>query len=180
MGNINTRYEVGNFNLQLRHNYLKIYCINSVVNLTLPVFYLGSTCNTLQNICEGNHVICQEIPLVKFPLFLSNFETTKSNKIFNFLDFYTIFSKYFINIFFKKYNCFNILCSTIGLTGLNILAYKFDNFSVNDLNNFNILYLLNLKYNYLNKNFNKHLELKLLYYNKKLSQIIIEQNFLIN
>merc|ERR1712157_643838 len=160
------RYEGYSLNIKLRQSYiknnLKIFCINSIFNLTIPSFYLGSSNFTLQNISEGNHILCQELLLC------------------NFIDYYSIFIKYYNKLKSKKYQCFNILSTTLGLTGLNMLAYNFKNFSIQDLNNFNILYLVNIKYNYLNKQFAKHLELKLLTNNFKLRQIIIEQNFLFN
>ena len=182
--NLNTRYEGYSLNIKLRQSYiknnLKIFCINSIFNLTIPSFYLGSSNFTLQNISEGNHILCQELLLSNYPFFVSNFETLNSVSLCNFIDYYSIFIKYYNKLKSKKYQCFNILSTTLGLTGLNMLAYNFKNFSIQDLNNFNILYLVNIKYNYLNKQFAKHLELKLLTNNFKLRQIIIEQNFLFN
>merc|ERR1712157_514508 len=162
--NLNTRYEGYSLNIKLRQSYiknnLKIFCINSIFNLTIPPFYLGSSNFTLQNISEGNHILCQELLLSNYPFFVSNFETLNSVSLCNFIDYYSIFIKYYNKLKSKKYQCFNILSTTLGLTGLNMLAYNFKNFSIQDLNNFNILYLVNIKYNYLNKQFAKHLELK--------------------
>merc|ERR1711923_695021 len=140
--NLNTRYEGYSLNIKLRQSYiknnLKIFCINSIFNLTIPSFYLGSSNFTLQNISEGNHILCQELLLSNYPFFVSNFETLNSVSLCNFIDYYSIFIKYYNKLKSKKYQCFNILSTTLGLTGLNMLAYNFKNFSIQDLNNLKI------------------------------------------
>ena len=180
--NINTRYECYSLNLKLRQNLLKenlkVYCVNSLLTLTFPTIYLGSINKISSLISAGNHTICQEISISNFPLLFYSSETLKKIDLHSFSYFYTAFKKYSPNMYNINWNGFNTVNTTLGLVGINLLN-KLTTFSVQDLKNYNILYLFNLKFNYVNAYISKYLELKLLTSLNKLNLIILEQNFII-
>merc|ERR1712228_781818 len=180
--NINTRYECYSMNLRLRQNInkenLKIYSINSVLTLTFPTIYLGSTIKVSNLIGEGNHIVCQELSTTNLPLVLSSSEVSKKKDLNDLSYLYLNFKKYNPNFYNIHWNGFNTVNTTLGIVGINFLN-KLTIFSLRDLNIQNILYLLNIKYNYINDYISKYLELKLITSVNKLKLIIVEQNYII-
>merc|ERR1711862_67353 len=139
--NVNTRYEGYALNLKLRQSYFKenfkIISLSSLIDLTIPTFYLGSTTNTIKNLCEGNHIICQEISSSLFPILISNFENLTKNNSISVTDCFQILTKYNKKIYNTTWNGFNMLSTTKGIAGLNLLNSNFLNFSSCDINYFN-------------------------------------------
>lgn len=180
--NINTRYESYSLNLRLRQNFhkenLKVYSLNSLLTLTFPTIYLGSTNKITNLISEGNHIVCQELSTNNLPTVFFSSETLKKKDLYDFSNLYYSFKKYNPNFYNINWNGFNTVNTTLGLVGMNFLN-KLTIFSEKDLNNFNILYLLNIKYNYINEYISKYLELKLLTSINKLNLIVLEQNFMV-
>lgn len=181
--NINTRYEGYSLNLKLRQNFFKenfkVFSISSLLNLTFPIFYLGSTTKKFIQINEGRNVICQEIVSSIYPLIISNSQNLIKKNLHGLINFYNNLKKYNKNFYNYKWKGLNLIQSNLSSTGINLLK-TIDLFSIYDLNSFNIIYLLNLKMNFLNLKFKKYLELKLITTLSKLKIILIEQNFLLN
>ena len=182
--NLNLRFEGSPLNLKIKQNFfknnLKIISINSLTNLTFPVLYLGSTLNIMINIIEGNSIITQNLIYYKNPYIVLNSELSKRKDNYNFFELFQLFKNHNFNIYNYNWNGINILNSTLSESGLNYLN-KLRSFTYKMYVSSNILYLYNIKFNFLNSSLQKYLELKLLNFNCNLKfLVLIEQNFIIN
>ena len=69
--NTNPRYEGSVLNLNLRQRFLKgdfkLLNLGSMLDLTFPVYNLGSNFSILKSLGEGTHLSCQDIKNAEFP-----------------------------------------------------------------------------------------------------------------
>ena len=138
-----------------------------MLDLTVPVTYLGLNSKHLKSVFEGNHILCREIvnsinPLlifssqiykrkdVSFISSIINFIKTKENKGIN-------------------YNTINILSGTLNEVGINYLQ-GFKALTTFDLEKSNGIYFFN-SINSKSFNFNKVINLKILNYFKSVKKI---------
>lgn len=182
--NLNLRFEGSTFNLKLKHSFLKnnlkIIAINSLINLSFPLLYLGSTLNIINEITGGNNVITQMFVYSKNSLLLHNSEILKRKDKFRIFENFQLIRIYNFTISNSNWNGFNMLSSTLSEPGLNyfdkIYALNFYHYL-----NLNVLYLFNIKYNFFSRFLQKYLDLKLLVFGHYLNfLVLIEQNFLLN
>lgn len=161
----NPRYEGFYLNLNLRQRFFKgnfkCFMLGSIIDLTFPVSFIGSNLSVLKTIVEGNNLLCQEFKTVSKPLVIYNYEMLKRND--NSKEMVKILK--YANIFNKIWAGKNVLSPSISETGIQSLN-NFQTLSLNDLNNFNSLYLINISVNNLT-NFNKLTELQILNYSSK-------------
>jgi len=140
--NTNPRYEGYVLNLSLRQRFLKgdfkLFNIGSMLDLTFPVYNLGSNFQVLKSIAEGTNLLCQDIKNAEFPLLITNTEFFKRNdsKILQKILKYT-------NILGTTWNGFNVLNHNISNAGIQLLD-KFLPLSSEDLGNFFGLYHINV------------------------------------
>nr|QYC61866.1 NADH dehydrogenase subunit 11 [Actinocyclus sp. mgcode 4] len=182
--NSNLRFEGYSLNLKLRQNVLKnnlkVVSLSSITNLTFPVLYLGSTINTLNNIIEGNSIINQNLIYSINPYIIHNSDIFKRKDNYNLIELYNVFKKNNFNIYNFNWNGLNTLSNTLSDSGFNLYS-NIKTFNFNDYHNSNILHLINIKFNFLNKYLKKYLELKLLNFTNELNfLLLLEQNFIIN
>ena len=173
----NPRYEGYVLNLSLRQRFLKgdfkLLNLGSMLNLTFPVYNLGSNFNILRSIGEGTHLSCQDIKNAEFPIIISNTELFKRNdsKIFNEILKYT-------NILDTSWNGINILNHNISHVGIQSLS-RFLPLRAEDFVNFFGIYSINVSLNS-TANMKKLVELHLLHIlNKKNSAnnlLFVDQN----
>ena len=177
--NINPRFEGYFFNLKLRQavlkNNLKITGLSSKINTTYPIQYIGSNMTILKRIVEGNHFYCQQLKESVNPIIIQSSELFKRSDSLsieiNSLKFYLS------NLYNKYWNGFNVLNTTLSDAGFNSL-FKINSLTLSDFINSNILHLINLKFNNLNLNITKLVELKLLYSLNSQLLSIVEQNYI--
>jgi NADH dehydrogenase/NADH:ubiquinone oxidoreductase subunit G len=182
----NPRYEGYYLNLNLRQRFFKgnfkCLMIGSLIDLTFPVSFLGSNLNILNTIAEGNNITCQELKISKNPILVFNQELLKRNDGKNTIEVFKILK--YTNIFNSTWNGINMLNSSLSDGGINYLN-KFLPLSLNDLNNSNSLYFLNVSTHKIN-NLKKIINLKLFNYTlskkKKVSykQTVLDQNSKLN
>ena len=182
--NLNLRFEGYSLNLKLRQNVLKnnlkVISINSITNLTFPILYLGSTVKTLNNIIEGNSIINQSLIYSVNPYIIHNSEIFKRKDSYNLSELSKVLKKNSLNIYNSKWNGINNLTNTLSDSGFNLYS-SIQTFSFKDYMSTNILHLINVKYNFVNKYLQKYLELKLLNFTNELNFLfLLEQNFIIN
>ena len=143
--NTNPRYEGYVLNLNLRQRFLKgdfkLFNIGSMLDLTFPIYNLGSNFQVLKSIAEGTNLVCQDIKNSEFPLLITNTEFFKRNdsKIFQEVLKYT-------TILGTAWNGFNMLNHNINNVGIQSLN-KFLPLSSEDLGNFFGLYFINVSLN---------------------------------
>lgn len=171
---VNSRYEGYLLNLNLRQRFLKgnftCLSIGSVINLTFPISFLGSNLKILKNICEGNNLICQDLKFAKNPFLIFNHNLLKRKDGVDVLSMIQILK--YGNLFTKTWNGINLLNPSLSDTGIQTLA-KFERLSEQDIQNFSILYFLNISENNI-KSLKKITEAKLLSF----SAYILSLNFL--
>nr|WDD39306.1 NADH dehydrogenase subunit 11b [Gomphonema parvulum] len=178
----NPRYEGYYLNLNLRQRFLKgnfkCLSIGSFIDLTFPVTFLGSNVGVLKSIAEGNNLICQDLKGSKNPLIIFNNELFKRNdhsaikQVLENMNFYTNSN---------KFNGLNNLNPSLSETGLNV-TNNFLPLTLKDLNNFSLLYFINITSINI-ANLKKITELNLLNYNYKLKStdnLILDQNYKLN
>lgn len=143
--NTNPRYEGYVLNLSLRQRFLKgnfkLLTIGSILDLTVPVYNLGSNLSTLKSIGEGTHIACQDIKNAEFPLLITNMEFFKRSDS-NILGF--VFK--YVNILDNSWNGLNVLSpnlSSVGMYSLNKILH----ISSEDLVSFFSLYSINVSLN---------------------------------
>lgn len=141
----NCRYESYYLNLNIRQKVLKgnfkCIIIGSLINLTFPLTFLGSSLTIVKAIVEGNSFICQDINFSKNPLIVVNTELFKRNDFKNVHE--TFKMLIYSHIFSQTWNGLNTLNSTLCDTGTISLKYILK-LTVKDLNNFSSLYFLNI------------------------------------
>ena len=182
--NLNLRFEGSPLNLKIKQNFfknnLKVIAINSLTNLTFPVFYLGSNLNIIIQILEGNNIITQNLIYSKNPYIVLNSELSKRKDSYNFFELFQLLKNYNFNIYNNDWNGINTLNLTLSESGLNYLN-KLKSFTFKTYILSNILYLYNVKFNFFNQSLQKYLELKLLNFNYNLKfLVLIEQNFILS
>ena len=180
----NPRYEGYYLNLNLRQRFLKgnfkCLSIGSFVDLTFPVTFLGSNLGVLKSTAEGNNLICQDLKSAKNLLTVFNNELFKRNdhlttkQLLENLNFYANGN---------KFNGLNNLNPSLSETGFNITSH-FLPLTLKDLNNFSLLYFINITSSSVS-NFKKITELNLLNYNlnyklKSTNNLILDQNYKTN
>nr|QYB23168.1 NADH dehydrogenase subunit 11-b [Nitzschia traheaformis] len=137
----NSRYEGYLLNLSLRQRFLKgnfkLLSIGPALDLTIPVYNLGSNLNVLKSIGEGTHLVCQDIKNAEFPLLVTNTEFYKrsDSAILN-----SVFK--YINMLDTAWSGFNVLNPNLSSTGMYSLN-KFLPLSSEDVTNFFGLYAVN-------------------------------------
>ena len=121
----NPRYEGYVLNISLRQRFLKgnfkLLTIGSILDLTVPVYNLGSNINVLKSIGEGTHIVCQDIKNSEFPLLVTNMEFFKRSDS-NLL--HSVFK--YINVLDNSWNGFNVLnpnLSSVGMYSLNKILH---------------------------------------------------------
>lgn len=137
--NTNPRHEGYILNLSLRQRFLKgdfkLLNIGSMLDLTFPIYSLGSNLSVLKSLGEGTHLSCQDIKNADFPLLVTNTEMLKRSdaKIFMHVLKYT-------NVIDVAWNVLNHNISSTGIQSLN----KFLPLSEEDFINFFGLYYINV------------------------------------
>jgi NADH dehydrogenase/NADH:ubiquinone oxidoreductase subunit G len=143
--NTNPRYEGYVLNLSLRQRFLKgdfkLLNLGSMLDLTFPVYNLGSNFNILKSLGEGTHLSCQDIKNAEFPVIITNTELFKRSdaKVFMEVLKYT-------NILDTSWNGVNVLNHNISNAGIQSLT-KFLPLSVEDMINFFGVYYVNVSLN---------------------------------
>jgi NADH dehydrogenase/NADH:ubiquinone oxidoreductase subunit G len=137
----NPRYEGYLLNLSLRQRFLKgnfkLLSIGPALDLTVPVYNLGSNLNVLKSIGEGTHLLCQDIKNAEFPILVTNMEFYKRSDsgVLN-----SVFK--YINMLDTAWNSFSVLNPNLSSTGMYSLN-KFLHLSSEDITNFFGLYAVN-------------------------------------
>ena len=157
----NLRYEGSQLNLSLRQKFLKgdfkCLLIGSLINLTFPTKFLGSNLKTLENIFEGNQLLCQNITFSRNPLLIFNDEILKRNDSKNLLKLLKVARH--LNVFNNACNRMNFLNSSLNSTG-NLLMSTFLPLNFSDFVNFSSIHFLNFSTSN-NSSFKKVTEIKL-------------------
>ena len=175
--NTDARQEGYVLNLNLRQRFLKgnfkLFVLNSVLDLTFPVYHLGSNAKILRLIGEGTHLICQDFKSSEFPLLITNTETLKRPDT---KDIFKILKQ--VSVFDKAWNSFNVLNSNIASVGLLSLT-NFLPINAKDLESFFCLHFINVTPSVI-PNVKQLLELETMNYNKiskfRSNCVIINQN----
>jgi hypothetical protein len=135
----NPRFEAYQLNINLRQRILKgnfkCFSIGSLINLTFTSKFLGSTISVLKSILEGNNFTCQAIKNSKSPILIHNFDFFKRHDIKN------------LDNFFNNSNTISFNIGNLGPTLFDITKYNFNIYptlSKTELNNFGLLYFLNI------------------------------------
>lgn len=141
----NPRYEGSYLNLKLRQRYLKgnfrLLTIGSLLDLTFPVSFLGSSVFSLKSVSEGNHALCKDIINADNPMFITSSETFKHSNVQELLNIFKVLK--YSNVLNKVWNGYNVLNSSLYETGF----YTFSRFSfltLKDLTSFSSFYTLNV------------------------------------
>ena len=173
--NTNSRYEGSYLNLKLRQRYFKgnfkLLSIGSLLSLTFPVSFLGSSTSVLKTIAEGNQAFCKDIANAQNPMLVTNTETLKQQNLQEFLN--------YSNIINKVWNGYNVLNSSLYETGVHNLG-KFSFLTLKDLTSFSFLYMVNVNLTNI-ANLKKITESRLIHYksSKKLynEKLFMNQSF---
>jgi hypothetical protein len=179
----NPRYEGYYLNLNLRQRFLKgnfkCLTIGSLIDLTFPVSFIGSNIKVLKSITEGNSLICQDLRFARNPLVVYNNELFKRVDGSNILQMLKVLN--YASTFNSSWNGLNMLSSSLSENGAHVLS-KFSPLTLKDLNNFSLLYFLNVPASNVS-NIKKVTELNLLNYsfpvNSKTAKnkILLDQNY---
>jgi hypothetical protein len=180
----NTRYEGYFLNLNLRQRFLKgnFKCIvlGSLIDLSFPVSFTGSSTKIIKSITEGNNVICQEIKESRNPLIVYNSELFKRIDSDNVLKLLQTFN--YLSTINKSWNGLNMLSSSINESSVSSLS-RISPITLKDFSNSSILYFINVTTN--NNNLKRLAELKLMNYgfysmHKIKTELVLDQNYVIN
>ena len=127
---VNTRHEGSYLNLKLRKRYLKsnfnILSLSSLLDLTFPVFLLGSTLKVMSSILEGSSLINQMFKNSNYPILVLN------------SDYYRRMDNKNCNTFIETLKRYTYL-STKNWNGLNTLNYSLNSVGANLLNRFSVI-----------------------------------------
>jgi hypothetical protein len=175
----NPRYEGSYLNLNLRQRFFKgnfkCLLIGALIDLTFPIFFLGSNTKALTTIIEGNNLICQDLKLSKNPILIYNTDLSKRHDGQKLVQIIKLLQ--YSSILHKIWNNLNILNSTLTETGVQNLT-KLKPFNLQDSLNFSSLYFINVTVSSIS-NMKKIVELKLLN-NCVLMKRIYINNFLLD
>jgi hypothetical protein len=142
---VNTRYEGSYLNLKLRKRYLKsdfnIISLSALLDLTFPVFIIGSTVGTIGLIVEGNSLLNQTFKNASYPMLIMNSNYFKRLDSKNFINFIEIF-KLYTHFSLKRWNGLNILNFSLNDVGTSTLN-RYNSIKSTDLINYNIIYFFN-------------------------------------
>jgi hypothetical protein len=142
--NSNPRYEGFQLNLNLRQRFLKgnfkCFNIGSILNLTFPISFLGSTVSSLKSIAEGNHLICQNFKSSNNPIIIFNDEIYRRDDGKNIINMFRTMKM--SNVFSKNWDGLNILNSSLNETGIYSTA-QFLSVTSNDFTNYGCIYFIN-------------------------------------
>ena len=174
----NTRYQGYRLNLNLRQRFFKgnfkCILIGSLIDLTFPLSYIGSSVGIIKDVVEGNNLNCRDLIKAKNPFVVINDDLLKrSDDLFYILKLFNSTKHLHLN------NNLNVLNSSLNATGnMNLTNFSFLN--IKDLMNFSTLYLINVHINQFSS-LKKIIKIKLLNFtvNKnKLNtkNLIIDQN----
>jgi len=154
--NTNPRYEGYVLNLSLRQRILKgdfkLLNVGSMLDLTFPVYNLGSNFGVLKSLSEGTHLSCQDVKNAEFPVIITNTELFKRHDSKVFVE----ILKY-VNVLDTAWNVLNHNLSNAGIQSLN----RFLPLSTEDMVNFFGIYYVNVSLN-ANSNMKKLVDLQLL------------------
>ena len=157
--NTDPRHEGYVLNLNLRLRFLKgdfkLLSIGSFLDITLPVYCVGSNVNALVRINEGTHLSCQDIKSSNFPILITNTELFKRKGLKHI--FKILKSTNFIS---NIWNGVNVLNNNLSNAGIMTLS-SFLPLSREDCINFLGFYSINAELNSIG-NFKKIIDLKLL------------------
>lgn len=125
---VNTRYEGFNLNLALRQRFLqgnfKIFSLNSQIDYTIPVHVIGSETKCLQDIAEGNHVLCSKLKYAKNPVIIcgSNFlkrkDTLEIQTVLNSLAQNSGITNKSLKNIWKGFNVLNVSINETGISSI--------------------------------------------------------------
>ena len=174
----NPRYEGSTLNLNLRQRYFKgnfkCLTLGSLVDLTFPSTFLGTSLKILTDIAEGNSFACQDFKAAKNPLLIFGNEFFKHMDSKNALE--MLGTCKHTNVLNKNWNGVNILNSTLTETGIQSVA-NFAPLTSKDINELSSLYFINLTAQNI-PNIKKIIETKLLKYtNVNISKYNIKELF---
>ena len=175
--NTNPRYEGYVLNLNLRQRFFKgdfkLLNLGSMLDLTFPVYNLGSNFSILKSLGEGTHLSCQDIRNAEFPVVITNTELFKRSdaKIFTEILKHT-------SVLDAAWNGVNVLNHNLSNAGIQSLN-KFLPLSAEDMINFFGVYSVNAILSS-NANVKKLTELHLLNIfnlnNSFKSKVFVDQN----
>lgn len=139
--NTNPRYEGYVLNLNLRQRFFKgnfkLLNIGPMVDLTFPVYNLGSNFDILNSLGSGTHLSCQDVKGAKFPLVITNTEIFRRSDAR-----ITMEILKHVNILDMAWNGYNVLNHNLGSVGIQSLN-KFLPLSMEDCINFFGFYFIN-------------------------------------
>lgn len=140
--NTNTRHECYTLNLNLRQRFLKggfkLLLVGSLLDLTIPLKFLGSNSKLFKDIGEGVHLSCREFKNAEFPVIVGNTELFKRKDLKNF---FKIMKR--ANVLTRSWNGFNVIQPNIGMTGIHFFN-NFLTFTESDFTNFFGLFFINV------------------------------------
>lgn len=177
----NPRYEGYYLNINLRQRYLKgnfkCVSIGSLLDLTFPVSFLGSNIKNLKTIAEGNSLICQDFKTSQKPVIIYSselFKRSDSSSVVQILK-----SLNYYNTSSYSWNGLNTLNSSLSVSG-NSFLNKLPSLNSKDLNNYSVLYFINVTSNNV-PSLKKITELNLMNYSKTNfnlnNKLILDQNY---
>ena len=144
----NSRYEGSYLNLKLRQRHLKgnfrLLTIGSLLDLTFPVSFLGSSVSSLRSVSEGNHVLCKDIINADNPMFITNSETFKHSNVQELLSILKVLK--YSNVLNKVWNGYNVLNSSLYESGFYTFS-RFSSLTLKDLTLFSSFYIINVNLN---------------------------------
>lgn len=144
------RYEGYYLNLALRQNYLKgdfkCLVIGSLIDLSFPITFIGSSLITMQRVLEGRSIISSDLVWSsEFPIIICNNELLKRNDgkyISYMLNSIKNCRKAAFQIIDGLWNKLNLLSPSLYHTGTHLLSF-FLPVLEKDLRSFNSLYFIN-------------------------------------
>lgn len=178
----NTRYEGSCLNLNLRQRFLKgnfrCLILGSLINLTFPNSFLGSSVDTVKPTTEGNTLICRDLKSAQYPFIVYNNDLLRradGNTLVYMLKVLTA------SVMVKHSWCgVNTLNYSLSETG-NHLSIKTPSLTLKDLKSVGFLYFINVTTNH-SANFRLITKLNLLKYHthkqkRVFNNLIVEQNY---
>ena len=142
---VNTRYEGTSLNLRLKSRYFKcdflILSIGSLLDLTFPIFAIGSSAGVFQLIVGGNHLYSQIIKTANNPIVITNSEYSRRLDTNNISILLEVFKSY-TYLMLGNWNGFNVLNSSINDVGI-LSVSSAATIKTEDLKNSSAFYLIN-------------------------------------
>lgn len=168
----NSRYEGSCLNLKLRQRYLKgafkVLSVGSVLDLTFPTTYVGSTLSALKSLLEGSTLFCKDILNSDNPLLVTNTQSFRHTTSQALLLTFKVLN--YSNLLNKVWNGVHVLNSSLHETGLYVIT-AFPYFSLKDMKSSCALYLVNVNLSTV-ANFKKIIGSRLLTQNKTYNEVL--------